>query len=142
MSGLAKQKQYQYSDAESGHKYLRSYDSMTEVFEKYYDGKVGRLYEDNKPYKEMPDGTFVSHYRIGREGLRRAIRLVEDPTLYKRNDDKPIYIYNSLGELVGEVANRRILEAITNTTINAINIKMVYTCETTHFGKLRYQYKK
>lgn len=140
--GLDKQKQYQYSDAESGHKYLRSYESAKEVFEKYYDGKSGKLYEDNKPYKELPDGTFVSNYRIGRVGLSYAIRLAEDPTLYKRNDDKKILIYNSISELVGEVANRRILEAITNTTINAINIKIVKKTINTHWGKLNYQYEK
>lgn len=142
MSGLAKQKQYQYSDAESGHKYLRSYDSMREVFIKYYDCKIGRLYTDNKPYKELPDGTFVSDNRIGREGLRRAIRIAEDPTIYKRNDDKPVCIYNAIGELVGEVANRRILEAITNTTIASISAKIVNDKKNPNFGTLRYQYKK
>lgn len=141
--GREKQKQHQYSDAESGHKYLRSYESASEVFEKYYDGKKGELYIGNKPYKELPDGTFVSYYRIGRQGLHESIRNNTDPTIYKRNDDKPVLIYNGLGELVGEVANIRILEAITETNRNAINSTMFYTKKNkTNFGNLRYEYKK
>lgn len=120
MSGRPKIKVFQYSDSASGHKYLRSYESIAEVFEKYYDGKVGKLLEENSPYKELPDGTYVCFERLGRLGLQKAIRRREDPTCNKRNDDKPIEIYNYFGEKVGEIVNVRVLLAITGASEDQI----------------------
>lgn len=126
MSGKPKQKQYQYSSKEDGFKYIRSYESATEVFNKYYNGKKGELYHNNKPYKELPDGTFIAPNRIGREGLRYCTRIFECPLVGDRKGDKVIEMYNILGEKIGEIKNRRVLEAIMGNKItsNAVNISL------------------
>ena len=64
-AGRPRIKVYQY---DKNFKYLRSYESQSEIFNKYFDGKKGELFH-NKEYRELPDGTFVSDYRIGRAGL-------------------------------------------------------------------------
>lgn len=135
--GKEKQKQYQYS---SEYKYLRSYDTLKEVFEKYFDGKVGKLYEYNRPYKELPDGTFISYFRIGRAGLKEAIRRHEDPTCYKRIDDKKIEIYNFFGEKVGEVDNVRVLKAIMSSSFDQANSGLYKSSKKAWWGNLTYKF--
>ena len=62
----------------------------------YFEGKKGRLFEDGWDYKRLPDGSYVTKDKVGKEGLRQLIRITEDPTIYKRNDDKEIEISNQM----------------------------------------------
>lgn len=142
--GRQKQKQYQYNGIEEKFSFIRSYESMSEVYEKYYYGSKIPMYQNGKKYHVLPDGTYLSNFRIGR-GLLLEIRKWEDPTVYKRSDDKRIVIYNSIGEQVGFVDNIRILNAIQNDTINNINSKLLSKRKTnrlSNFGSLKFKYIK
>lgn len=96
MSGRPKLKMYQYS---SEGLYMRSYETQMEIFDKYYDGKKGELFM-NKQYRELPDGTYVSWYRIGQKGLQRQIRIDNDIYCKHYKDDRPLSVYNILGEKI------------------------------------------
>lgn len=96
MAGRPKVKIYQYS---ADHLYMRSYATQSEIFDKYYDGKKGELFR-NKEYKELPDGTFISWYRIGRRELRRQIRIDNDIYCKHYKDDRPFSVYNILDEKI------------------------------------------
>ena len=111
MSGRQKQKQYQYSSLEDGLKYLRSFESRQDVYDLYYDGSKIPFYQDGNVYYKLPNDTYICNERLGREGLRKAIRKWEDPTIYQRKGDRGIVLLNGLGEEVGFIKNRRILDA-------------------------------
>lgn len=116
MSGKPKVKIYQYS---SEFKYMRSYESQSEVFNKYYDGKKGDLFQ-NKQYKELPDGTFVSWYKIGREGLRRHTRIDNCPFCTKNITDRSFSAYNLKGEKIATFSSIRVFQHMTNIPINTV----------------------
>lgn len=140
--GKPKIKQYQYSGAEENYRFLRVYESGTEVFEKYFDLKKGSLYNTNAPYRELPDGTYISSHRIGRDGLKKAIRRYEDPTCTKRNDDKPIEIFNYFGEKVGEVSNVRVLKAVMESKWEQSHHHIYDGRKKPWWGRLSYKFKK
>ena len=84
MSGKPKQKQYQYSSLEDGLKFLRTFDSRQQVCDLYYDGAKMPFYQDGNIYYKLPNDTYICKERLGREGLRKAIRKWEDPNIYYR----------------------------------------------------------
>lgn len=133
--GRAKQKQYQYS--ETLH-YLRSYESQSEVFEKYYDSKKGELYPTNIGYKELPDGTYITPER-GRDRLRKLIDIANDPLCGNRADDKEIYVYNRLGEVVATYKNIRVAAEMSNLTYQAISNRLL---RPTRFSNQIWVFKK
>ena len=141
MSGKPKQKQYQYSSLEDGLKYLRSFESRQEVCDLYYDGSEIPFYQDGNVSYKLPNSTYICNERLGREGLRKAIRKWEDPTIYQRKGDRGIVLLNGLGEEVGFIKNRRILDALINTTIGEYNSKLFKSRITNvSFGKLNFIY--
>lgn len=139
--GREKQTVYQYADATENYRYIRSYESKREVFVKYFDGKIGELFH-NGAYKRLPDGTIVTNKKLGRVGLVKLIREKEDPTIFKRNDDKPIYIFNGKQELVGTISNIRVLEAILEDSPAVVRNKLSRNKQfaRTHFKGLNYLY--
>lgn len=139
----AKIKQYQYSSIDDGCKYLRTYESITEIHKEYYDGRKYPLYQLNDFYHELPNGTYISDFRIGRDRLIKEIRRTNDPTCYKRSDDKVIKIYNSMGEFVGYVKNKRIAEAFINTKLGTLNNRLhIGKKGTMNFGNLNFIYNE
>lgn len=118
--GRPRLKLYQY-DAEF--KYLRSYETQSEVFDKYYDGKKGELFR-GKEYKELPDGTYIAAYRIGRTGLAYWTRVYNCVYCSKNITDKPFSAYNHEGNKVASFANSRVFTAMTGipstTVVNAL----------------------
>lgn len=142
MSGKAPQPVYHYDTEENGFKSLGKFVSRAEVFKMYFDGKKGRLFEDGYDYKKLPDDTYVTKYKIGREDLKKLIRVTEDPTCYYRKGDEEIEIYNYNNELVGVVKNIRILKAINSMNIDTILSNTYRGGEFCHFGHLNFKKKK
>lgn len=133
---------YHYDTEENEFRYLGKFESMSEVFKMYSDSKKGELFQDGYNYKKLCDNTYVTKNKIGREGLKKEIRITEDPTIYKRSTDKEIEIFNHLGELVGIVTNVRILEAISNISHSAISSSLHRVdSKATKFNSLKYRYK-
>lgn len=116
MGGRSKLRIHHYDSEENEFKYLGKFDSQTEVFNMYFNGKKGNLFHDNPVYRRLDDGTFVTKEPIGREGLRIAIRDYEDPCVIERKGDLEIEVVNSKGEVVGTIKNRRVLMAILERT--------------------------
>lgn len=143
MSGRKPLPVFHYDTEENNFKYLGKFESRAEVFKMYSGGKKGRLFEEGYEYKKLSDGTYVTKERIGREGLRKIIRLTEDPTIYKRKNDQEIEIYNYAGELVGVVANVRILESIRNSAFGTVQHSLFTDGkDSPHFNNLSYKYKR
>lgn len=107
-AGRPRVKIYQY---DSKFLYMRSYESQVEIFDKYYNGKKGELFR-NKEYKELPDGTFISTYRIGRKGLQYWTKIYNSVYCSKNVQDKPFSAYNYLDEKVASFANLRVAAAL------------------------------
>lgn len=120
MSGRKALPVYHYDTEENNYAYLGMFESRAEVFKMYYNGKKGKLFEEGYNYKKLCDGSYVTKERIGREGLRKLIRLTEDPVIMTRNDDKEIELINGAGEIVGTIRNIRVLESLTSLSRNAI----------------------
>lgn len=120
MGGKKELPVFHYESEDKGFKYLGKFASRAEVFKMYFDGKYGRLFEEGWDYKRLPDGSYVTRDKVGKEGLRHLIRITEDPTIYKRRDDKLIEITNHIGEVVGTVSNIRVLESIVNSDMSTI----------------------
>lgn len=118
MAGRPKVKIYQY---DADFKYLGSYDTQNEVFEKYFNGKKGRLFH-NPHYRELPDGTFVSTYRIGREGLLKWVAIQNDVLCRQREDYFPICFYNLRGEKIASFSSIRIASELTGISYSTIQV--------------------
>ena len=132
---------FHYDTSENDYKFLSQFASAKEVFKMYYGGKVGRLIQKGQSYKQLPDGTYVSFKRLGRKGLRKLVRESTDPTIIKRKDDKEIELINGKGEVVGIVANKRILEALIGITKKSIDSKLFDDPRKPQFGNLGFKYK-
>ena len=115
--GKPRLKIYQY---DSDFKYMRAYDTQTEVFDKYYGkGIKGRLFT-NEHYKALPDGTYVSTYRIGRKGLEYWTRVYTSVYCTKYKGDKPFSAYNFLGEKVATFSNVRVFAQMTSIPYDTV----------------------
>ena len=133
---------FHYDTSENDYKFLSQFASAKEVFKMYYGGKVGRLIQKGQSYKQLPDGTYASFERLGRKGLRKLVRESTDPTIIRRKDDKEIELINGKGEVVGIVANKRILEALIGITKKSIESKLFDASRKPQFGNLGFKYKK
>lgn len=136
MSGKPAIELYHYDTKENGYRYLGKFISQVEVFKMYYDGKKGRLFNSNPEYRELPDGTYVTKERAGRNILPNLIRKYTDPLNWKKDGDKVIELFNDLGEKIGELANHRVLEALTNCSSQTLKFHLVSTSniKRAHFG--------
>ncbi len=102
MSGRPRLKLYQYDEKGA---FIRAYETQMEVFNKYYDGKKGELFL-GKDFRELPDGTYICTYQIGRK-LVKEIKIDKNIFCSKRIDDKPVSVYNLRGEKIATFANIR-----------------------------------
>lgn len=128
MSGRPKIKLYHYDTKENGYKFLGIFESQVEVFHMYYpSGGKGKLFTSNPEYRELPDGTYVTKERAGRNVIPNLVRKYTDPLNWKKDGDKVIELFNDLGEKIGEVANHRVLEALTKCSIGALKFHLVTT---------------
>ena len=129
MSGKPNLELYHYDTKENRYKYLGKFTAMAEVFKMYYDGKKGSLFNSNPEYRQLPDGTYVTKQRTGVHVLPNLIRKYEDPLNIRRKGDKIIELYNDLGEKVGELANHRVLESLTKTSMETFKRHLLATMD-------------
>ena len=115
MAGRSKTPVYQY-DAEG--KYLQTFETRNAVFQKYYDGKKGDLFP-NGVYKPLPDGTYVTKERIGRDGLLKAIAIENDP-LCDEKKDVPIAFYNRTGKKIAVFSSLHVAAQLTGKDYNLL----------------------
>lgn len=136
MAGRPKRRIYQYSN---DYKYMRFYETQMEVFNKYYDGKKGDLFQ-NKNYKELPDGTYVSWYKIGRVGLKYHIRRDNCPFITKNKTDRPFAAFNMDGEKVARFENIRVFKALTGGRASEVYNSLLYGRKGTTKSNLIYEW--
>ena len=124
MAGKPKLKIYQYS---SEYKYLRAFETQSEVFDKYYEGKKGRLFT-NPDFRELPDGTFVSPYRIGRDRLRQLVIIDNDPLCQINAKDKSVAFINRKNKTIATFSSIRVAEQLTGIDYSTIQseLKSIY----------------
>jgi len=118
MSGRPKQKCYQY---DSSGKFIKVYDSNAEVLGKYFSHIKGKRplfisYTKEKIYRKdyivLPDNTFLTKARIGREGIRDIKKRIGNPFLKPSNT--VIDVYNLDNELVASFNGLNIASNLCN----------------------------
>lgn len=135
-AGKPRLKIYQY---DSKGKYLREYESQSDVFNKYFDGKKGDLFH-NKEYRELPDGTYVSNYRIGRKGIQYWKRIYECPYCITYSTDKPFSVYNHLGKKIATFSSIRLFTELTGIDASTVTVSLNRGGKSTAHNGLYYKY--
>lgn len=103
---------------DSDYKYLYSFANQTEAF-LYYGLKKGNLF-NGKSFRLMPDGHYITKERLGRVGLARAVNIDSCKFCKTLPSDKPVEIYNRVGEKIGEFRSFRELAEITRIPYTTI----------------------
>lgn len=142
--GKEKQPQYQYDTKENDYKYLRKFDSLSEVF-KVFGKTKGNFYE-GREYRVMENGTIVSNYRIGRDKLRKLER-IRNCKLCTKNEpnSKEIEVFNLRGEKVAEfksLTHAELISGVSSTTIYSQCKNKSNTCWTRGDINLLFRFKK
>lgn len=91
-----KKKVYEY---DKDGKFLCEYESHTEFCSKYY-GKNRPLFQGKKEYAVTPKGTYISYYKIGRENLRRILRIENSKYVPHYELRREIECFNIAGEKI------------------------------------------
>lgn len=118
MSGRPKLKLYHYDNE---YKYIKTFETQMQVFNEYFDGKKGQLF-NNPDFRKLPDGTFVSPYRVGRDKLRKVIKIANDPLCAKNAKDKPIIFYNRKMEQIASFNCIRTACQLTGKSYSSIQV--------------------
>lgn len=133
-----KQKVYQY---DSNGKYLRSYESRTELQEKYNLTKDALIVSRNG-YKKLEDGTYVAFFRIGKDELLKRLKIENCPFCttggLKR---KPVEVFNLLGEKIAEFTSIAVAAKMLNLKISTIKSRAKGQFRNVS-GNLIFKYKK
>lgn len=98
--------------------YLYSFANQSEAF-KCYNLKEGNLF-GGKIFRLMPNGHYITKERLGRVGLARAVNIDACKFCKTFPSDKPVEIYNRVGEKIGEFRSFRELAEITRIPYNTI----------------------
>jgi hypothetical protein len=123
-------KVYQY---DKQGKYLRTYDSMREVTMKYFNNPHYPLFENKihiggeikkRIYDILPDDTYVVKKRIGRDKLLMEVKIDNDIYCKTYKADKPVEVFNLLGQKVAEFANIRVAESLTNIDRSTLDSRL------------------
>lgn len=113
MSGRPKQPVYQYSSEGA---FLKKWECQSDVRRKYFKKDNGKrpLFQDLKtPYRELPGGTYIASFRIGRDALMKAIKLRNCPFCRQNKKSRSFSVYNMLGKKVAGFASITIAENMT-----------------------------
>lgn len=123
MAGREKIKLYQYS---SEGKYIGSIECMADVHRKYYKGAhhpIFRKWTANERYEEadyheLPDGTFIAKFRIGRDKLLQLVRIDKDPFTRKDEGTFPIVVFSISGRELATFDSVAVAEKLLGRRIN------------------------
>lgn len=124
MSGRAKVKIYEYNKLG---KLIRIYNTIQEVFDEYYEGKKRPLFFERKSkdgrYSETPADTIISKERLGRDFIRKEMRINKSKYVVKSVLEKkqPISAYNLLGEKIATFRSILIASILTGIDIKTIS---------------------
>lgn len=132
MAGRAPIKVYQY---DANGKYMKEWACTNDVRRAYYPDDKGRrpLFEESRaPYKgkpypkkeyhNLPDGTFVSKYRIGRDRIIQLERIANSPYCYQDNSkSKVVEVYNMEGKKIANFRNATLASMLTGIDVATIN---------------------
>ena len=94
MAGKPKIKLFQY---DVNCKYLKSFDSLTDVRSHYFnDAKYPLFVDSQKEIEKLPDSTIICKYRIGRDNLLKLLNRINNPFIIKddRTNNNEIEILN------------------------------------------------
>lgn len=122
-AGKEKVKLYHY---DKNGKFLKEYESQAELRNKYYSNIKGKrpLFRTKRSeynYDILPDGSFYSTYRIGRDKLLQYEKIINSKfvdTLHR--DDKIVIVYNILGLEIARFKNMQIASLMTNIRVSHI----------------------
>lgn len=103
---------------DSNYKYLYSFANQSECT-RYYNISKGNLFS-GKSFRLMPDGHYITKDRIGRVGLMRAVNIDGCKFCKTLPSDKPVEIFNRLGDKIGEFRSFRELSEITRIPYSTI----------------------
>lgn len=138
-SGRKKVKMYQY---DSNGKYMRSYESQSEVREIYFKhikGKRPLLHRSNR-YELLPDGTFISNERIGRDEILRLEKVKNCPFCRKQILEKSFSVYNLLGNKIGTFYSQGNASKLLNIKPDIINYRLNHGKEIPKIDNLIFKY--
>lgn len=139
MSGRPKQPVYQYSSEGA---FLKKWECQSDVRRKYFKKDNGKrpLFQDLKtPYRELPDGTYIASFRIGRDNLMKAVKLRNCPFCRQNKKSKAFSVYNMLGKKIAGFASITIAENMTGIDGATIQYRLSKGCKYTQ-DNLIYKY--
>jgi len=122
-SGREKTKMYQYN---SNGKYLRSYESQSEVRQKYFSKDIGKrpLLLEGYRYGLLPDNTYISNYRIGRDKLLKQEKIRNCPFCHKDKRSRKFSVYNLIGEKIAEFSSQLVATKLLNIPQTTISYRL------------------
>ena len=130
MAGREKIKCYEY-DLQG--KYIREYESIQEVRDKFYPNDKGKrpIIFNKEGYFKIENYGFIANHKIGRDTLRINERIKNSKYCnYKSLDDeKEIEIYNLKGEKIAEFKNLYLISILTNIPKNTIISQINDSCK-------------
>lgn len=112
MSGREKIKVFQYNRVG---RFIRSYQSISEVRDLYYPDTVGKypMFVKNEEYHLLPDDTIVVKHRIYRDDVVKMFYRMDNPLIFTENDIDPIDVFNMDGDLIATFINPRTASILT-----------------------------
>lgn len=133
MSGKPKQKAYHY---DNDGKFIKEYSCMEEIRKEYYSSDKGKrpLFVTNakipngtykvitKDYLKLPDNTFATKERIGREGIRKINKRINNPFI--NNENKYFDILNLDNEVIASFNNIKVAAVLLNKSVSNIHSRL------------------
>lgn len=123
-AGHEKIKLYHY---DNNGKFLKEFESISDLRKKYFNKELGKrpLCRSKRwelfNYDVLPDNTYYSNYRIGREKLLKLERVVNSPYCFNQATDKiEVEMYNLLNEKIALFKNIHIASLVTKLSKTTI----------------------
>jgi hypothetical protein len=109
-------------------KFIKKYESCNEFRKEYFPNDIGTrpLFPKGSKrtkykYQKLPDGTYISTYRIGREKIIHLERIINSPFCFtKSTNSKMIGIYNLLDEEIAVVKDIHVASLLTGKLTSSI----------------------
>jgi hypothetical protein len=122
-AGLEKIKLYHY---DNDGKFLREFESQRELINVYYPNIKGKkpLFRTKRSqygYDILPDNTFYSNYRVGRNKLLQYEKIINSPFVgFEPTNNKKVIVYDILGEEIAKFKNAYICSKILNIAYGTV----------------------
>lgn len=118
MAGRPEKPAYQYT-AEG--KFVKKWNNHSEMRKHYFSDEVGKrpFYYNNRTgkydgsYSCLPDGTYISHYRIGRDKLMEQVKIDKCTFCRHNSKEKALEVFNLIGEKMAEFSSVKVAHLMT-----------------------------